>query len=242
MRWCLFPFFLNIVFTRLLKETQNKILRDICNFARTTNRWRGFHLKTPFRVDRNHYTGAKVIHYYNTYSRIPVNGAEVCLLIEQWALRYRVPYNCRDFGSIPLLPPPSSIFFCLRSIILCYSIIYKYIYSIPTNNNENYNRGRSVYIIPFVFHPFFIAVPTCATAGHRLDQRRRRRRRQLSNREVIRRITGKRLNYTVYGFLGYFTRTHTGFKHEVTATATAELVCHTKPKRKKKIPYKKVIL
>jgi len=28
-RWCLFPFFLYIVFTRLPKETQNKILRDI---------------------------------------------------------------------------------------------------------------------------------------------------------------------------------------------------------------------
>jgi len=102
---------------------------------------------------------------------------------------------------------------------------------------------QCIILSPLFFIRSFIAVPTCATAGHRLDQRRiRRRKRQLGNREVIRCITGKRLDYTVHGFLGYFTRTRTGFKHEVTATATAELVCHTKPKRKNKIPYKRVIL
>lgn len=89
---------------------------------------------------------------------------------------------------------------------------------------------------PLFFIRTFIAVPIyiCVTAGHRLDQRRRRR--QLGNREVIRRVTGIRLGYTVHGFLGYFTRTHMGFKHEVTA---AELVCHTKPKRKMKKPHMK---
>lgn len=122
MRWCLFPFFLYIIFARLLKETKNKILRDICNFARTTNRRRGFHKETPLREDRNHCTGAKVIHYYNTYSYTYImalkcaysSNNERCGIVSRTTVVTLV--------SIPLPPPPSSIFFCLRSIILCYSI------------------------------------------------------------------------------------------------------------------------
>lgn len=87
------------------------------------------------------------------------------------------------------------------------------------------------YYYPFVFHPCIYSGICSATAGHQLDQRQRRLQ-QVTARSYV--------EYQVYGYVtqctvfnGYFTQTRTRFKHEV--TAAAELVCHTKPKRKNPI-------